>query len=128
MKRILLVDDDDPLRQTCARILTRAGFQVIEVCNGNEAIATLRVTSVDLMITDLIMPEKEGIEVISAVRISHPGLPIIAISGGGRVSAGDYLEIAQKIGANVALAKPFSGATLIAEINRLLHIEPLMSA
>lgn len=100
--------------------LRMAGHEVETAVNGDEALSLANHGNFDLMITDIIMPSKDGIEVILALRKSHPSAKIIAISGGGRLNAKDYLGIAQKLGAAATLAKPFSGSELVATVERVL--------
>jgi len=119
MPRILLVDDDEPFRKMLRLSLVRLGHEVVEARDGREAVRAVREAPPDVMITDLVMPEKEGLETIDEVRRQYPGLKIIAISGGGRVNASDYLKIARAMGADQTLAKPFSIdeiATMLANV------------
>jgi CheY-like chemotaxis protein len=118
--RILLVDDDDNFRRTARCALVRAGYEVQEACNGHQALTLVRQARPDLVITDLIMPEKEGIETIVELRRSDPELPIIAISGGGRLSMEDNLLIAQKLGARSTLTKPFRSVELLEAVESVL--------
>lgn len=120
MTAILLVDDDEAFRTMMTRTLTRAGHDVVEAGDGRTALRMLDSHPVDLMITDIIMPDKEGIETIVAVRKSHPELKIIAMSGGGRVRADDYLEMAQGLGAFRVLRKPFESEELFKAIREAL--------
>jgi CheY-like chemotaxis protein len=108
MSRILLVDDDDVLRKLLRLALVKQGHVVTEARNGKEALVLQRDEAVDLILTDLIMPEREGLETIEEFREKFPTVKIIAMSGGGRVSATDYLKIAKAMGAVGILAKPFS--------------------
>lgn len=108
MIRILVVDDDDPLRKILSITLARMGHHVVEARNGKEALQLCQAEPPDIVLTDIVMPEKEGIETIGALRRFHPNVKIIAMSGGGSGSASDYLKIAKHLGARVTLAKPFS--------------------
>lgn len=118
--RILLVDDNDQLRRLLARVLDRAGYRVIEARHGGEALAHQRREPADLVITDLIMPEKEGIETILELRQVNPQTRIIAMSGGGRVNATDYLTLAAALGASRTMAKPFSEEELLTAVREAL--------
>jgi len=120
MARILLIDDDDSLRDMLRRTLEHFGHTVIEARNGQEGLGLLPHASADLLITDIVMPEKEGLEVLMALRKMKSPIKIIAMSGGGRVSAEDYLRTAKIMGAARVLAKPFSNESLTAAINELL--------
>ena len=108
MAHILLVDDDDLARFAMREVLTRAGHEVTEAENGALGLSAQASTDFDVIITDIIMPEVEGIEFIIKIREQSPNIPVIAVSGGGRMSETDYLETARDLGANAILAKPFS--------------------
>jgi DNA-binding NtrC family response regulator len=120
MPRILLVDDDDLSRQAVHRMLERGGYEVRSTGNGREAIDSYRPGEVDLVITDLIMPDTDGLEIIQEIRRKDPGAKILAISGGGRVQAEEYLSVARKFGALEVLPKPFGSQDLKAAVERAL--------
>jgi DNA-binding response OmpR family regulator len=120
MAKLLLVDDNQDLLGMQGEFLRMSGHEVETAVNGEEALAQAARAKFDLVITDIIMPSKDGIEVIVALRKSQPSAKIIAISGGGRLNAKDYLSIAQKLGAAATLAKPFSGSELVATVDRVL--------
>jgi DNA-binding response OmpR family regulator len=120
MQRILLVDDDESFRKMLRKTLIRMGYDVLEARNGDEALKAYELELVDLMLTDLVMPESEGLETISAFKRKHSGAKIIAMSGGGRVSAKDYLNVAKMLGANRVLSKPFSNEEMEAAIKDVL--------
>ncbi len=107
MKTILLVDDDEPFAVMIHKTLTLLGYAVIRARNGNEALQLYSPQTVDLVLTDLIMPDKEGLELITELRRAHPTVKIIAMSGGGRNTPEEYLPIARLFGAMTTLAKPF---------------------
>jgi len=117
--RILLVDDDTAVRDSIAVVLSAAGHTVEQAENGIDGMRLLRRHSPDLVITDILMPQKEGIEIIREIRSLVPATPIIAISGGGGTGQADYLKMAQAFGANAALAKPFDPEALLALVKRL---------
>jgi CheY-like chemotaxis protein len=121
MAHILLIDDDDGFRRMLRRTLERAGHSVTEAGDGAQALHALRDITVDLVITDLIMPEMEGIETIRELRQSHPDLGIIAMSGGGRMTPEGYLAAAKVFGAARVLAKPFENEELFAAIEAALR-------
>ncbi len=120
MARILLIDDDDDLRTMLRRVLTLSGHTVVEARNGEEGLALFPQAAADLVITDIVMPGKEGLEVLMALRKKHPPVKIIAISGGGRGDATDYLHLAKQMGAARVLSKPFSNDALMSAIAAVL--------
>ena len=108
--RILVVDDDAGVRQVLRSMLVPAGYGVELAGNGREAIEKLKVTPCALVITDLVMPEQEGIETIKVLRRDFPDVKIIAISG---AFGGDYLRIAGFLGAHQTMAKPVRMETVL---------------
>ena len=120
MARILVIDDEELVRFTLKQALQKAGHEVVEAADGNDGIAVCRQSPVDLIITDIIMPEKEGIETIVELRRDDPDLKIIAISSGGRTGTTDYLELAQKLGARQVLRKPFGRQELLEAVQDIL--------
>jgi DNA-binding response OmpR family regulator len=96
MARILLIDDDDTLRTMLRLALTNSGHTVTEALNGNEGLRLFRSANADLVITDLVMPETEGLEVLMELRKREPLSKVIAISGGRRFNTTDYLEMPNK--------------------------------
>jgi len=121
MATILLVDDDEQFRTMLNEVLQRAGYDVRQAQDGNDALRQYRASPADVVITDLIMPEKEGLETIRALRAFDPAVKIIAMSGGGRLSAADYLVIAQRFKAQRVLAKPFPHHELLTMLKELLE-------
>ena len=120
MARILLIDDEAPIRRFAAEILQRSGHEVVTAADGRAGLQRLAEQPCDLIITDLIMPDKDGIETIVELRGRLSQVPIIAISGGGLLNADDNLKIAKMLGAKITLAKPFTGAQLLAAVQTLL--------
>jgi DNA-binding response OmpR family regulator len=121
MKRILVIDDDRDVRICILDNLEAAGYSVFGAENGNTGIAIFRSDPVDLVIVDLFMPEKEGIETIIELRKGFPDLKILAISGGiPGYGPDDFLHIAQKLGADGSLDKPFTMQHLLSVIGDLL--------
>lgn len=120
MTAILVVDDQKELRAVVRRVLTEAGHQVVEAEDGNAALAAFRANPPVLVITDIIMPEKEGIEVIATMKRERPEVKVLAISGGGRTRVMDFLAVARKAGADAALEKPFRKSELLARVAELL--------
>ena len=120
MPRILLVDDDEVLRGALHQILVRAGYDVDDASNGKFAVREYRRQRCDVVIMDIVMPDEEGLGTIRELRRLDPTVKIIAISGGGLGKAGDYLGIAQMLGAIRTLAKPFIPEALLAMIAEVL--------
>jgi CheY-like chemotaxis protein len=120
MPRILLVDDDESFRRMLRLTLMKLGYEVLDAANGVEAVRLHAVLPADLVITDLIMPEREGLETIQELHRHHPNLKIIAMSGGGRINAKDFLVIAKLFGASRTFTKPFATQDLAAAITELL--------
>jgi DNA-binding response OmpR family regulator len=117
---VLLLEDNEAYRTLLTEVLTRAGFEVCAAADGRRVAETLRQRSIDLVITDLVMPERDGIEIITDLRYSHPRLPVIAISGDVPLNRDLYLTIAEKLGAARVLAKPFKMDELIAAAREAL--------
>lgn len=118
--RILVVDDEDQIRAMLRQVLERAGYAVIDAPNGRVALRLFREDPADLIITDLIMPEKEGIETIRELRKEFPEVKIIAISGGGQVSPEAYLDVAEGLGAHRTFAKPIAHQELLGAVAELV--------
>lgn len=117
-KRILVVDDDEYLRPLICRALKQAGYSdVTEANDGREGLELCGKTQFDLVITDIIMPEMDGMDVIFSLQKKSPGTRIIAMSGGGRIDAEKYLRIARIAGAGI-LEKPFSLPKLLEMVAR----------
>jgi len=118
---ILIIDDDPQVLAMLRQRLMRNGYEVIEAADGKEGVKIYRENPTDLIITDLIMPEKEGIEIIIELRRDFPDIKIIAMSGGGRVSPDQYLPMAKGLGARYTFAKPIEMEELLQAINELLR-------
>ena len=119
MFRILLVDDEDAYRQMMCRTLTEMGYEVMEARNGKEAVQVHELCQADIVLTDLIMPDTDGIEIIREFKRIHAPVKIIAMSGGGWIGTRDYLKAAKLIGADETLTKPFSKEELGVVLDRL---------
>lgn len=122
MRHILIIDDEESIRTTLDGVLRAAGYATRTAPNGVEGIQMIRDQPADLVITDLFMPEKEGIETIMELHQEFPDLKIIAMSGGlyGRM---DLLTAAAHLGAHRILAKPFGGDELLAMVRELVRPE-----
>jgi len=121
MALILIIDDEQDIREMLSQILIRNGYEVMEASNGKEGLKLLDKHPFDMIITDLIMPEKEGIETIIETKFKFPQLKIIAISGGGRVGPHNYLKIAKSLGAHRVFDKPFDLREIMDAIRELLN-------
>lgn len=113
MSRILIVDDEEQIRRLCQTALQSAGFEAWAVESAAEALKFLAEDAVDLIVTDIVMPDMDGIELIQTTRSRFPAIAIVAISGGGVFPAKDCLDLARKLGANAVLPKPFGLAELV---------------
>jgi len=120
MARILVIDDDVLVLDMLYESLTREGYDVLRASNGEEGLRLYRKEPVDLIITDLFMPEKEGIETIIELRQDFPDVKIIAISGGGRIGTKDYLQMAKIFGVQRTFAKPVAREQLLDAIRVLI--------
>lgn len=118
MAEILIIDDDAQMRRLIMRILISAGHRVHEAANGATGMKRFHERLPALVITDIFMPEKEGIETIRSLRQVAPDLPILAISGSGLK---DYLNFAMQLGATATLPKPFSAEELLETVARLVE-------
>jgi CheY-like chemotaxis protein len=123
MPGVLIVEDDKELREMLKLSLLRRNFTVLEAENGKAAITHFKPLITDLVVTDLIMPEEDGLKVVIKLRELKPSIKIIAISGGGKVGPGSYLNLAKALGADAIYSKPFSINDLIAKIEQLLDNE-----
>ena len=120
MPAVLLLDDNSAYRTLMTEVLTLAGFQVVAAADGRRVAAILSERRIDLVITDLVMPERDGIETITDLHYSHPRLPVIAISGDVPINRDLYLKLAEKLGASRVLAKPFKMDQLVAAAREAL--------
>lgn len=120
MAFVLVIDDEELARFTIKEVLEGYGHTVIEAADGVKGIAAFHDNNVDLIITDIIMPEKEGVETIIELKQEAPELKIIAISGGGRTRNLDFLKLAGEYGADKVMAKPFSAEDLMNAVNECL--------
>jgi len=123
MPGILIVEDDDELREMLGVAFSKRKFTILEAANGKDAILHFKPAVTDLVVTDLIMPEEDGLKVIMKLRELKPSIKVIAISGGGKVGPGSYLNLAKLLGADAVYSKPFSLNVLIRKIEDLLEVE-----
>jgi CheY-like chemotaxis protein len=124
MKSILVVDDDEYIRIMLKKLFEQEGYAVQTAENGKSAVKSLSEKPVDLVITDIIMPEKEGLETIMELRRDFPNVKLIAISGGGLIQANEYLKLAKVMGARYAFSKPISIIELKAAVRSILELSP----
>jgi CheY-like chemotaxis protein len=120
MKKILVIEDNPIVRSTVGRILQAGGYEVISANDGLQGVAAFRKEQPDVVVTDIIMPEQEGIETIRQILTDRPNAKIIAISGGGRIGNTDFLQIARKAGATEVLPKPFDPDDLLQLVSNCL--------
>ena len=120
MPRILIIDDDEDVRTMVKEVLSRAGYQTAEATNGRVGIKLQKENPADLIVTDLIMPEQEGLETIMEIRRLFPQAKIMAMSGGGHDGVLDFLPMARKLGASRTLNKPFTTAQLLSAVKEVL--------
>lgn len=119
--RILIIDDDEQIRLLLQQMMEWAGFEVSVAENGKIAMRLQQQRPADLVITDLIMPEQEGLETISRLKKEYKGIKIIAISGGGRIGPEAYLPAAKELGADRVFCKPFDVQEVVDAVRDLLN-------
>jgi DNA-binding response OmpR family regulator len=117
---ILVVNDEEALREIFVDALQAAGYRAMSACDGARALKVLAKERVDLLMTDILMPEVDGMELIMQARKAHPRLKVLAMSGGGRTSAEVLINIARHLGVQRTLEKPFDPAILLREIEALV--------
>jgi DNA-binding response OmpR family regulator len=122
--KILVIDDDHMVRYALSRILQRSGYDVVTASDGKRGMELVREELPDMVITDIIMPEQEGIETIGLLRHQYPQMKIIAISGGGRIRNVDFLEMARSLGADDVISKPFEAEELLGRLRRVMSTDP----
>jgi len=124
MPRILVIDDEQLLRSTVVTILTRAGFSVEEASDGQAGIAMFHKNPPDVVLTDIFMPNRDGIEIIKELKHSNSQTRIIAMTGGGHLRMMEIASAAKVLGADHVLDKPFDSESLLAAINAVLITPP----
>ena len=115
--RVLLIEDDVSVRRIVRKMLERGRHEVTEAENGRVGLDRLRGSAFDLVITDIVMPEMDGLETLIELRKHYPTLKVIAMSGGGRTGNMDFLGSAEKLGASAVLHKPFTSDVLTTAID-----------
>jgi len=122
MARILVVDDDSAIRDVLRKMLEIEGYEVLDAEDGEEALRVSFDAQPDAIITDVLMPEKDGFETILELRRSIPGVKIIAISGGDRIKPELYLGSAKRLGAEYTFVKPFRRKELMKAVHDLVPV------
>ena len=117
---ILVIDDEPAALDVICKILMHAGYDILAAKNGQEGVDLFRQHPCDLVITDMVMPVKDGLQTILDLRAESPDLPIIAISGGGNISKERYLAVAGYLDNVVTVGKPFTVETLVGAVKNLL--------
>ena len=120
MSRILVIDDNTTMREAVCEMLQQSGYDAISVENGRVAAQIHRDNPIDLIITDLFMPDTDGLEIIYQFRHEFPEVKIIAVSGGGSRGLVELLSVAKKMGAQRALMKPFAWEDLLTAVEEML--------
>jgi CheY-like chemotaxis protein len=122
MRRILVIDDEVAIRRALRTVLELAGYQIREARNGHDALRLWREEESDLVITDIHMPDKDGIETILELRALSPDLPIIAVSGSGEKKSRDLLHDAKLFGPIWTMDKPFGLTELLKRVSEVLEV------
>ncbi len=125
MARILIIDDDDLIRTSVSRLLRVKGHDVDVAENGEVGVEKFRKDPVELVITDIFLPKKDGLEIITELRADFPEVKIIALSGGGLIDEESVLRSARGLGANHCLPKPVKSADLFAAVKDLVGDDTL---
>jgi DNA-binding NtrC family response regulator len=119
-RKILVIDDDPSIREMLTEVLNDAGYSVDTASDGVEALRMIKSSTPELIVTDIIMPEQDGVGVMLQLSKEHPDIKIIAISGGGRISPESYLYMAEKFGAVKTFTKPFDINDFVDAVKTLL--------
>ena len=127
MTRILIIEDDNVVREMLCDMLEEDGHEAVEATDGEKGILLYRKAPTDLVITDIIMPNKDGIETIMELTAEYPDVKIIAISGGSRMIPTNFLGTAEKFGALRTIQKPFERSELLGAVRELLDQQNLSS-
>jgi CheY-like chemotaxis protein len=120
LAKVLVIDDDSALRSVITEVLTAAGHEVIEAKDGREGLDLFRLHQPTLVVTDILMPEKDGLETIQELRNGGSNVAIIAVSSSGPMSSSQLLDLARLLGADAGLQKPVSAPELMDLVNGLL--------
>jgi len=123
MVKILVIEDDDSFRNVLVQMLSKSGYDVRQAGDGNQALEVCAQFDPELVLTDIIMPDKEGLETIQELLALNPALKIIAMSGGGKFGPDSYLPLALKLGAKASLQKPFMREEMLNTISSVLEAD-----
>ena len=118
--KVCVVDDDHLVREIVDTLLSAKGYTVLQAKDGQASLQILAQDTPDLLITDIMMPNQDGIETILSVKQSFPTMPILAMSGSSDASGADYLAMAQKFGADALIRKPFAAELFLEKVDGLL--------
>ncbi len=121
MARILIIDDDDSITSLLRKVLERGGYEVVTAANGREGVRLYIEAPADLVISDILMPEMDGLEALKELRRISPDLKLIAVSGGGARLKMDVLKVAEYLGAAATFEKPYKIEALLAAVRQLLN-------
>lgn len=124
MQHILIIDDDAVIQSVFSQLLESKGYSVETASEGKEGLKKMHARTPDLIITDIMMPEMDGLEVVQNIRNYHPGLPVIAISGGMQTASMNFLPLAERFGACKVFEKPLSLVKLLEAVQELLADAP----
>lgn len=119
-ERLLVIEDDPDLLAVMVRVLTRAGYAVDGAPSGVKGLAFAEASPPNLVLTDIIMSDMDGIEVLLSLRKRRPDVPVVAVSGGGKLPGAEFLDLASRLGAAATLCKPFSSEELLAVVQETL--------
>ncbi len=120
LAKIVFIDDNEKLREMIKCLLEGEGYEVFTTGDGNLGVQIVKEQKPELLITDILMPDKEGLEIINELRQADSNLKILAVSGGGMITADQYLTLANALGADKVLSKPFLNEELLATISELI--------
>lgn len=118
--RILIIDDEEMVRETLGKLLERYGYEVVVASDGNEGERIFREQPADLVVLDILMPKRDGLDLLACLKKLSPDLPVIAISGGGKTGKLDLLPAARHLGAAMTFVKPFNPHILTDAVAQLL--------
>jgi DNA-binding NtrC family response regulator len=127
-RRVLIIDDESEVRSLLTRTLAQAGYDVVAVASGNEGTRACRQHSFDMVVVDMVMPEKDGLETMMEIRRSSPHARFIAMSGAPRARIMDPLSLALKLGAVASITKPFTPDEFLGSVAQHLPQTPLQAA